>query len=121
MRAGSTRAVSLLAIARCNKHLHALVDRADHLFELFLAEIKFAETEFVDDTDWIRPNGDHVVSDLRLPPRIDGGSQDEMIIAFSSSTLVTKKLVVVDWYRQMNPGLPEHPGYRCLIITQLQS
>jgi hypothetical protein len=42
---------SLMALSRCNNQMHALVDRADHLWEPFLAEIKFPRTGFIDDTD----------------------------------------------------------------------
>ena len=71
---------SLMAAARCNNHLHALVDRADHLWQPILAEIKFPQTGFVDDTKWKSPDIpllDHdVISSLRLPPRINGGTRD---------------------------------------------
>jgi hypothetical protein len=70
---------SLVAIARCNHQMYALVDRADHLWEPFLAEIKFPQTGLIDDTDWkspdIPPLGD-AVDDLRVPPRINGGIRD---------------------------------------------
>jgi hypothetical protein len=69
---------SLVAIARCNKQLCALVDRADHLWEPFLAEIKFPQTGFVDDTHWEFPDiPPHNVSDPRIPPRINGGERDD--------------------------------------------
>jgi hypothetical protein len=79
---------SLVAIARCNKQLCALVDRADHLWEPFLVDIKFAQTGFIDDSNWMSPNIPWVyipddpllhdaVSDLRVPPRINGGRRDD--------------------------------------------
>jgi hypothetical protein len=70
---------SLVAIARGNTQLCALVDRADHLWEPFLAEIKFHQTGFVDDTDWESPDiPSHCdASDLRVPPRINGGRRDD--------------------------------------------
>ena len=69
---------SLVAIARCNKQLKALVDR-DYLWKPFLAEIKFPQTGFVDDTDWISPDipSLRIVSALRVPPRIKGGRRDD--------------------------------------------
>jgi hypothetical protein len=77
---------SLVAVAGCNQQLYTLVDRADHLWEPFLAEIKFHQTGFIDDTDWISPNipsspadSDYdvvVCEDLRVPPRINGGIRD---------------------------------------------
>jgi hypothetical protein len=71
---------SLVAIARCNHQMYALVDRADHLWEPFLAAIKFHQTGLIDDTHSKSPDipsrGDSSVSDLRLPPRINGGRRD---------------------------------------------
>jgi hypothetical protein len=70
---------SLVAVARCNKQLHSLVDRADHLWEPFLAEIKFPQTGFVDETDWKSPDIPSLNDDfdLRVPPRINGGRRDD--------------------------------------------
>ena len=56
---------SLMAIVRCNNQLHALVDRADHLREPILADIKF--------TKWKSPD---ISLDLRIPPRINGGRRE---------------------------------------------
>jgi hypothetical protein len=70
---------SLVAIARCgNKQLHALVDR-DHLWEQFLAEIKFPQAGFVETADWKSPEipSEDVVSNLRIPPRINGWRRDD--------------------------------------------
>jgi hypothetical protein len=70
---------SLVAIAGCNHQMYALVDRADHLWEPFLADIKFPQTGLIDDTDWKSPDiplDDDSFSDLRLPPRINGGRRD---------------------------------------------
>jgi hypothetical protein len=72
---------SLVAVAGCNQQLYTLVDRADHLWEpLFLAEIKFPQTEFIDDADWKSPDipldHEEVIYNLRVPPRIHGGKRD---------------------------------------------
>jgi hypothetical protein len=73
---------SLVAIAGCNHQMYALVDRADHLWGPFLAEIKFPQTGLIDDTDWESPDipslRGSTVDDLRLPPRINGGRRDRL-------------------------------------------
>jgi hypothetical protein len=70
---------SLVAISRCNKQLHALVDRADHLWEPFLAEIKFPQIGIVDDATWKSPDVPSLehVKTLQVPPRINGGRRDD--------------------------------------------
>jgi hypothetical protein len=67
---------SLVAIARCNNQLKALVDRADHSWKPILAEIKFPQAGFVDDTDWTSRDIPSRFYDLRVPPRINGGRRD---------------------------------------------
>jgi hypothetical protein len=47
---------SLVAIARCNHQMYALVDHADHLWKPFLTAIKFPQTGLIDDTDWRSPD-----------------------------------------------------------------
>ena len=75
---------SLVAIARCNNQMHALVHHADHSWETSLAGINFAQTGVMDVTDWISPDIPsicipedipliHNVSDLQEPPGINGG------------------------------------------------
>ena len=72
---------SLVAIANCNKQLYALVDCADHLWKPYLAEIKFPQTGFINDTRWKSPDIPLpcrcVISSLRVPPRINGGRRDD--------------------------------------------
>ena len=69
---------SLVAIASCTKQLHALVDRADHLWKPFLAGIKFPQTGFIDDKHWKSPDIPPPLSNgLRVPPRINGGRRDD--------------------------------------------
>jgi hypothetical protein len=72
---------SLVAIARCSNQLNAFVDRADHLWAPFLAEIKFPQAGFVDDTKWkssdIPPGEIVICGHLRIPPRINGGRRDD--------------------------------------------
>ncbi len=46
---------SLAAIAGCNKQLYGLVDRADHLWKPYVADIKFPQTRVVDDADLEKP------------------------------------------------------------------
>jgi hypothetical protein len=69
---------------------------------LLLAEIKFPQTGFVDDTDWKSPDVPSLYDalDLRVPAsKKESMERAEMIIVFSS-ILVIKKLVVVDWSSQ---------------------
>ena len=71
---------SLVAIARCNKQLYALVDRVDHVWKPFLAGIKFPHTGRISDTKWKSPDIPLLhygtSSYLRVPPRINGGIRD---------------------------------------------
>jgi hypothetical protein len=85
MDQGWLNMASLVAVARCNQQLHVLVDR-DHLWEPFLAEIKFPQTGFVDyaTEEWWRRSPDipsilssFFVSGLRVPQRINGGRRDD--------------------------------------------
>jgi hypothetical protein len=99
---------SLVAISRCNKQLHTLVDRADHLWELFLAEIKFPQNGFVDDTKWKSPDIPSLehVKILQVPPRINGGRRDDhsFFVHPRDKEARGRGLVLAKESRNLSPG-----------------